>query len=475
MNDSYALIVQIVLGLLVIFFFVAVFFSARTWRWPHLLFLVLCFFSLGTFAVLAALTLKTHQGWRTEAEKLAKEIVTQNQTTEHLQFGDLSKKEQEPNLRSVRAEITRILLDRGRVWRGAQPGNFDGMSVTVTVNAAGAPAAAPPAAGAAPAAPAEEKTILYVFKEYASADGRMFLPSVYLGEFSATILGNQITLSPTMPLDAEQLQQIRTNDATWALYEVLPIDGHEFFAGMDENQLRSFIPQGKLSDDAYNALITSYLRTFGPAEDTDPPETRWVKVKFKKKKTIDVDNDQMAPSDMNFFDQQGRAVASQLRRGKPVEFNDGDILIVDPTTADEWVAAGDVDVVEYVFMRPLNDYSNMFRYVFNQRKSLADKIAVVTRETKSIEDSTKLAEAQTARLQAEQTKLQEDKTNLEAEVVVVTELEQELTTQLADVRKALGDVYRTNQQLAAELAALQEKLAENIRQAETSKTAAVTQ
>ena len=53
MNDSFALIVQIVLGLLVIFFFVAVFFSARTWRWPHLLFLVLCFFAFGTFAVLA--------------------------------------------------------------------------------------------------------------------------------------------------------------------------------------------------------------------------------------------------------------------------------------------------------------------------------------------------------------------------------------------------------------------------------------
>lgn len=472
MNDSYALIVQIVLGLLVIFFFVAVFFSARTWRWPHLLFLVLCFFALGTFAVLAALTLKTHQGWRSEAEKLAKEIVIQNQTTEHLQFGDLSKKDQDPNLRSVQAEITRVLLDRGRVWRGGQPGNFDGMSVTVTVNAGGAPVAPPPAGGA-PAAPVEDKTILYVFKEFASADG-MFLPSVYLGEFAATILGNQITLSPTMPLDAQQLQQIRTNDATWALYEVLPIDGHEFFAGMDENQLRSFIPQGNLSPEAYNALITSYLRTFGPATDEDPPETRWVKVKFKKKKTIDVDNDQMAASDMNFFDQQGRAVANQLRRGKPVEFDDGDILIVDPTTADEWAAAGDVDKIEFVYMRPLNDYSKMFRYAFNQRKSLADKIAVVTRETQSIEASTALAIAQGARLQAEQTKLQEDKTYLEAEVAVVTELEQELTTQLADVRKALGDVYRTNQQLAAELAALQEKLVENIRQAETSKTAALT-
>jgi hypothetical protein len=479
MGDN-ALIVQIFLGLLVIFFFVTIGFSVRTWRFAQLFFLSLTFIGTLTFTIFAAMVLKTHKAWRVEVHKMEADLEVRTKQKDDLQFGDVTHKVDEVSLRDVKADIARILLDRGRTWRGCQPGNFDGMSVTVTTATAAAP---PPAVEGAPpaAAPAvkanniEVKAILYAFKELPNADNTMFVPGPYLGEFVATaVTESSVTLAPTIPLDADQLTQIKANDSTWVLYEVLPVDAHEFFAGLNEEQLRAAIPQGKMPQAAYDAVISSYLRTNGPATDEDPPATRWWRVVFKKKKTIDVDSDQMAMNDVDFFDQQGRAVVQRLRRGEVVEFDLGDTALVDEETANAWVAAGEVAKEgKPVYLRPLNDYVQMFKHFFHQRVQLANKIDLVTRETKSIEDSTKLAEGQVVRGMEEQTKLEEDKTNYTAEQAEVTKLEEALKAQHDQLRQQLSQTFRANQQLAAELAALQKQLADEIAKADASKTASL--
>lgn len=516
MGDN-ALIVQIGLGLLVIFFFVTIGFSVRTWKFAHLFFLSLTFIGAITFTIFAAMVLKTHGAWRVEVQKMQADLETQLKTKDNVQFGDVNanpeplntrigadvtkapadaaQKIQEANLRSVKAEIGRVLLDRGRVWRGCQPGNFDGDSVTVTTASVAAPPpapapvdpAAPPADPMAPAVPApappaqaaktnniEVKSILYAFKELPNADNTMFLPGEYLGEFVATaVTESSVTLAPTIALDADQLQQIRNVDSTWALYEVLPVDGHEFFVGMTEEQLRALIPQGKLVNEVYDAMIQSYLRTGGPATDDDPPETRYWSVIFTKKKTIDVDSDQMGVTDVNFFDQQGRSVASRLRRGEAVEFDLTDTAIVDEETANAWAAAGEVKKDRPIYMRPLNDYAKLFHFFFQERQELASKIDLVTRETASIDNSTKLAEGQVMKLMDEQTKLESDKMNYTAERDAVVKLEQELVAQSEQLRKQLSATYLANQQLAAELAVLQKQLADEIAKADSTKTAAL--
>lgn len=474
MGDN-ALIVQIVLGLLVIFFFVTIGFSVRTWRVVHLIFLVATFFAAGTFAAFGAIVLKTHMNWRTEVQRLEQDLETQQKQIDNVQFGEVTKVlDQEPSLRSVKAEVARTLLDRGRVWRGCQPGNFDGTSVTVTTAAA---PAAPVEGGAAPAAKPnniEPKTILYAFKELPNADQTMLLPSVYLGEFTATAATeSSVTLAPTIPLDAEQLQQIRTVDSTWALYEVLPIDGHEFFAGIDDATLRTLIPQGKMTPEQYDAVITSYLRTGGPATEDDPPEYRWVRVKFLEKKTIDVDSDQMNAGALDFFDQQGRSVAARLRRSETVEFEKGDTAVVDQATADTWATAGQVEKQELVYMRPLNDYAAVFHMQFAQRESLNDDIDRVTRENALIDNATKQAEAQVIAVNDEKTKLEQDLANYKLEQEAVTNLETQLKAQSEDLRKKLSQTYLQNQQLAAELAELQKRLADEVAKSDTTKTAAL--
>jgi hypothetical protein len=466
MGDN-ALLVQIVLGLLAIFFIVTVVFSAKTWRWVQIFFLVLTFGAGITFIIFAAMTLKTHKVWRTAVNDLNKNLKQNVDAKEVIQFGDVTKVKQDPNIRSVKAEISRVLLDRGRVWRNCAAGNFDGTSVTVTTGVADATGAVKPNN-------IEVKSILYAFKELPNADNTMFLPGVYLGEFAATaVTETTVTLSPTIPLDAYQLQQIRNANEPWVLYEVLPVDGYDFFP-TNENELRAIIPQGTMTQEAYDALIKSYARTGGPATDDDPPEYKWVKVSFKKKKSIDVDNDQPANAgDLQIFDQQGRSIAQRLRRGETVDFDIGDTAIVDQATAEQWAQAGDVEKKEFIYMRPLNDYAKMFHYFFVQREYLADKIALVTRETASIDDSTKLAEGQVARGMDEQMKLNQDLANYKLEQEAVTDLEKKLQEQSDELRAKLKEAYLANQQLAAELAQLQKALADAIAKEEATKTASV--
>jgi hypothetical protein len=487
MGDN-ALLVQIVLGLLAIFFIVTVVFSAKTWRWVQLFFLVLTFGAGITFLIFAAMTLKTHAVWRSAVNTLSKDLKTNVDAKEIIQLGDVTKVQQEPNIRSVKAEMSRVLLDRGRVWRNCSAGNFDGTSVTVGTS----PAAADPMAPAKPNN-IEVKTILYAFKEIPSADNTMYLPGIYLGEFVATaVTEGSVTLSPTIPLDAYQAQQIRGNAEPWVLYEVLPVDGYEFFpmypanaaklnpqelqAKLAENEatLRALILQGTMTQEAWDALIKSYLRTGGPAADDDPPENKWVKVSFKKKKSIDVDNDQPAnPGDLQIFDQLGRSIAQRLRRGEAVDFDIGDTAIVDAATAEQWETAGDVEKKEFVYMRSLNDYAKMYQYFFTQREYLADKIALVTRETASIDESTKLAEGHVARGMEEQMKLQQDLANFKLEQEAITDLDKKLQEQSDELRAKLKETYLINQQLAAELAQLQKALDDAIAKEEATKTASL--
>src|SRR5690606_19313084 len=200
--------------------------------------------------------------------------------------GEYTAEDTTASIRSVRAEISRVLVDRGRVWRNCIPGNFDGQTVTVTTSPADpAGAAAPKPNNIAP------KTVLYAFKEIPNAEN-ILVPSVYVGEFQVTAATDTtVTLSPNLPLDSEQLQQARTNDASWALYEIMPVDGHEFFAGMSEEQLRALIPNPgyRIPEAEYNEMIQSYARTGGPATDDDSPDHKWARVRFKQKKSVDVD------------------------------------------------------------------------------------------------------------------------------------------------------------------------------------------
>lgn len=69
------LIVQIVLGLLFVFFCVLTYFCTKTWRTLHVVALFLTFVMTFVLVVMACLTLKTHATWKRRYDSLQTQLT----------------------------------------------------------------------------------------------------------------------------------------------------------------------------------------------------------------------------------------------------------------------------------------------------------------------------------------------------------------------------------------------------------------
>jgi len=112
---------------------------------------------------------------------------------------------------------------------------------------------------------------------------------------------------------------------TWSLYELMPIDGYEFFArwddetkmmvGLDRDTLTKLLPNTfNWPADPYNRFLDQFERLNRPAKDDDPPECKWVQVKFLKPHEIKVDSD-AAQSLLDRASAYSTAAAGQSNRG----------------------------------------------------------------------------------------------------------------------------------------------------------------
>ena len=395
----------IVIGLLTIFFIVLLIFSAKTWRILHMLSAFFVFVAAGFLVWFAAATLKTTSEWRRAVTVLTEKVALEEEKAQTLLDGTpretrpaipgspFEEFEYHPDgIRDVRAALERTLLDRGRVWRKCtavvnNPGAAV-PSITLTIPAT---AAAPPAGGEDPPAEAPPEddptdpadpvepapapagahaiavnTIVYGFAEGESElEGELrvtgfTVPRVYLGEFRVLERTNStITLQPTIPLTPLQLGNLETS--TWTVYDNMPIDRHNAFAGLSEEDLRLLFPRGNLSmstaqyreeiarlatffdgvsadqlsakvpmasvvmnDAQYDALLQSYLRDGQEANtDNDPADRVWYLVQFNAPTSIQVD----AFSTTAEGDPQ---TANYVRRAAIArKSGDGEVLIVE--------------------------------------------------------------------------------------------------------------------------------------------------
>jgi hypothetical protein len=475
------------LAVVAILLIVALIYSARTWRVWHIVAIALTCVSYVVLMAIAAPVLKTHVAWKQKIAQLQADLERQIRENEALRAGDPAKPvaSQGENLRSVRAELARLVTGRGRVWRGAVLTAFDAPTGAVTLQTS-----APPAEGA-PAPPPhglEVNQMVYLFKETVQegATPAVPLPVAYGGEFKvATADATSVVLSPTQPLDEAQQAALAagSNDgSTWALHEVMPIDNYEVFAGLSAEQLRQQMPG--VSD----AIIEQYVRTGTKWQEGDPLDAKWARVKFNKPITVDVDvaaEQVAAPSTEQFiyFDEEGRARLVNLRRGgagpaDPVKFEagdiglfltqEGDVPVPDKTALEgknllqQWIANQDVEVQEYVYMRPLNDYAQIMYRGSLERSDLAERAALATRELASINASIARTEAQIAQRTMEKQKLESDKVNFQAELQVVESHLASMTARREELLAQLRAVYAANLQLAEDLEQLQERVSADV-------------
>jgi len=144
------LTLQIILGVVVIFYFVCAYFSAKTWRIPQVLMMVFVFLASLAFCAMIAFTLKTHKTWMEKANELRAGIDKAGADAEFLVRGmalDAAGKavtqvatdsgellSAEETIPVLKAKLQNEVLGRGRVWRRLVPENaaqFDGNTVVL--------------------------------------------------------------------------------------------------------------------------------------------------------------------------------------------------------------------------------------------------------------------------------------------------------------------------------------------------------
>jgi hypothetical protein len=464
MND-FAIIFQVVGGLLALFFIFLTYMNTKSWRWVHVTFMFLVFAATIAFSIYAAMTLKTRNAWVGLHDKTEKQVDELTVQIQRATRGD-PKDPSAPSLVSARAKLAETVIDRGRVWRGAIP-SFAGGVITV--------ATTPPPDPNLPAPPPakknniQPKTVLHAFREgqIQGADGTpIVVPVAYIGEFEVTAAtDNSVTLVPTMPPDQQAAGPGQNYLPSWTLYENMPVDGHQWFDGTDEERqavLPKIIPP---------PVLQSYLRDGREANANDPPEHVWSEVKFVKDYEVAVDAS-AATIESEQFNSEGQAVTPRLQRkgegedaGK-VKFGPEPpripTAILDKQTAEELRANGIVEIVKSIYRRPLSDYERKLHGINDRVVELTGRLRQLDMDNKALLASTEKANEQSKLVEELKVKATDDLQKTVYERDEMRKYVAALTDRLTSVQTELSQLYRSNKVIAKEMAELNARITEDI-------------
>jgi len=350
---------------------------------------------------LGARALKTHQYWRDIAAALEEKIREQEKLERKL-MGELTKEElleaqqqgeSVVGVRQLEVQLHKWLLRRGPAWYGCVPQQVDPRSGAVSVVMPLADHRVQP------------QTVVYVFDQRHILQG-----GSYLGQFTVAGVGGQenrvLQLVPTMRMTAAALQRLQrsaqTNGTAWTLYRRMPPDGHELFAGVDEQQLKSMLPPETAAEFLLDGRITTVEE---------------VKAQGLRGKVYAVDP-------------QGNLL---LEDGQPVEVETG----------------------RGMYVRQLRDYETLIRTASLEMVQLTDKLAVANRNKQYlqfvIDDATR--EQQFRHQEVDQ--LKAEKARLTAERDLVAAHRQALEKSLQQYKTAINQLVQHNRKIAGQIAKIQ--------------------
>ena len=198
-----------------------------------------------------ARALRTQQYW--EAQVASSSRATQGQTRRQPRPGRggetyQRQAQRKPGHQARQARTGDAVDRRGRAWHRCVPANIDRQTGSVALNVV-----EPNPHGIT------AKMFVYVMSEAEVKDGGR-----YLGEFQVGQVADQkIQLDPTRKLDEAEINRLVKSDPKlgWSLYEVMPIDKHQAFAGLSEKELKDLLPAASLPE---------YLKD-GQPTDRDAP------------------------------------------------------------------------------------------------------------------------------------------------------------------------------------------------------------
>lgn len=379
--------------------------------------------------------------------------------------------------------------------------------------AAGAPAAPAPAP-AAPAGPPpngiEKDIVLYVFVEdVAPAEAALpagsKVPRYYLGEFKvADATDTSVTVAPVFPLSPVDLNVLRQPNMTWSLYETLPVDGHELFSKtpdtggklnesaeqfsvfgeMDPALIQVLFPvpdrrfyeneeSFQIATQRHAVRIQNYLRDGKRAQNDDHPLHIWLKLRFKEKYSEVVDSGarvsalQLGATD-DFFD-RGLSEISMLQRGSKADVKPGDVAVIPQEDEGKRLLQEKTndgkpicELIEPVYVRPLNNYGFLFRDVLFRQQGTMSDIVRIQRDLAQIKKSDAHIKEQQTVANSEQTRLKSDIEKTTLEKTKILEYQAALEKSTNELKATLSQLYRTSHELEALLEQLYQQQADEI-------------
>lgn len=474
--SEYAIIFQVLGALAALFFIFLTYMSTKTWRWLHVTATFFVFAATIAFCVYAAMTLKTRAAWIKLHDSLEKQLATTEEELQKVTRGDPKDIEDKtPSVLSLREELTRMAIDRGRVWRNCQPSIDPRNTIVVRTSPLEDPAAPAPAGAPKKKNNIQAKTILHVFRETRKSEESPLLPYSYLGEFRVTAATDEtVTLEPTMP---DLTANVRA-PGTWSLYEICPVDGHEWFA--EEKPEDRTVPLTDASQLERVQLdprtVQSYVRDGQEIEgtsNTDPPENVWYEVKFEKEYEVPVDAPIVSSLDAEPFNTEGQAVLARLRRGRgnpeesgKVTFGPGEnqisTAVLDQQTAQSLIDQGIAKLEKKIYRRKLTDYERLFHSINERIAEINGRVRQLGVDKAAMLAATQKAEQQRALVEELKTKITDDLARTKHDSQELEKYEVSLKTRLANVQNELSQLYRANKALGRELAQLSAQLTEEI-------------
>ena len=203
--------------------------------------------------------LSAEQNWQLAAKSYDKPLEDAEKRSRLALEGDRTATPPAPSIGELKVKQHDLLVDRGRVWKNCIPQQVDPPTGKCAV------AVADPDPHRI-----QDKSIVYLFEDGDSSTAH------YLGEFKVTAIADKaITLDPTMKMAKKKITQMAGTKVPWLIYERMPVDRSDIFAGLDQQQLAAIMP-GVPAE-----TLNEYVRD-GQQAQPDDPEARVMNGKFER-------------------------------------------------------------------------------------------------------------------------------------------------------------------------------------------------
>ena len=243
-----ALVLQILLAIVLLVGLVAVFLSAKNWHWSLVTLVAFLMLTGVAFLFLAAETMRIHRNLRMNLPRLEQQLSTLQMQNEALLRGA----GEDAGISELKHQLEMITRQRGRAWRQVVPaGELDNQNRrAVTI-------ASPTPHGLA------ANVIVYAFEAGNANPADLEDGQQYLGEFKVVEVNEGgAVLEAIRLLDQRTGERLARSAGPWSIYESMPADRYQTFAGMSEDELRKRLPE---------MVIEEYLRHGQPATADDDP------------------------------------------------------------------------------------------------------------------------------------------------------------------------------------------------------------